>query len=468
MNSSFFSDLMTSIADRGRAVLARPTSAGLAPTSAADVAALARDLASRRGEASGVARAREIFTAWDGLDKDARRDFLIALANDFGPDAHRLDTAITVWREERTPAALQELHAAAEPKRQEVIRRLNLAPRGTSKLVSMREELFEHQKSHPVLDVLDEDFRHLFSSWFNPGFLVLRRIDWSTPASILEKIIRYEAVHAIRDWKDLRRRIEPEDRRLFAFFHPQMVDNPLIFVEVALADYMPSAIEPLLAEVHTPCPPERATTAVFYSISNCQEGLRGVSFGNFLIKHVVEELRRELPKLSTFVTLSPVPGFANWLARERRSEATVLAQEDLALLRNIDDPAWTANDKIRELVQPALLSAAATYLLTARTTEGKPVDPVARFHLGNGAQLERLNYLGNTSAKGLAQAHGMMVNYLYDLAKIEHNHEAFAEKGHVVSSPAVQKHLKTGRPGPGASTFNGERAATSHTVRVRV
>ena len=320
MNSSFFSDLLTSIADRGRAVLARPIAAGLAPMSAADLAGLARDLASGRGEASGVARAREIFAAWDKLDKDTRRDFLIALANDFGPDERRLDAAVTLWREERTPAALHELHAAAEPKRQEVIRRLNLAPRGTSKLVTMREELFEHQKSHPVLKVLDEDFRHLFSSWFNPGFLVLRRIDWSTPASILERIIRYEAVHAIRDWTDLRRRIEPEDRRLFAFFHPQMVDNPLIFVEVALTDSMPGAIEPLLAEGRVPCPPQRATTAVFYSISNCQEGLRGVSFGNFLIKHVVEELKRELPGLSTFVTLSPVPGFARWLARERRTE----------------------------------------------------------------------------------------------------------------------------------------------------
>ncbi len=302
------------------------------PISAADVIALARDLVSRRGEASGVARAREIFADWDRLDKNAKRDFLVALANDFGPDARRLDSAIQQWRDQRTPAALQELHAAAEPKRQEVIRRLNLAPRGTSKLVRMREELFEHQKKQPVLDVLDEDFTHLFSSWFNPGFLVLRRIDWSTPANILEKIIRYEAVHAIRGWDDLRRRIEPEDRRLFAFFHPQMVDDPLIFVEVALTDYVPDAIEPLLAEGRTPCPPERATTAVFYSISNCQKGLRGVSFGNFLIKHVVEELKRELPKLTTFVTLSPVPGFANWLARERRSEATVLSAEDLDLL----------------------------------------------------------------------------------------------------------------------------------------
>src|SRR6476469_1792236 len=459
MNPSFFSDLLSSIADRGRAVLARPPAAEApaesrpaesGPVSAADVIALARDLVSRRGEASGVARAREIFAAWDRLDKTAKRDFLIALANDFGPDARRLDNAIHVWREKPTPAALQELHAAAEPKRQEVIRRLNLAPRGTSKLVRMREELFEHQKKQHVLDVLDEDFTHLFSSWFNPGFLVLRRIDWSTPANILEKIIRYEAVHAIRGWDDLRRRIEPEDRRLFAFFHPQMVDDPLIFVEVALTDYVPDAIEPLLAEGRTPCPPERATTAVFYSISNCQKGLRGVSFGNFLIKHVVEELKRELPKLTTFVTLSPVPGFANWLARERRSEATVLAAENLELLRNLDDASWPSSEKAREALKPALLSAAATYLLTARTSEGKPIDPVARFHLGNGARLDRLNYLGDTSAKGLTQAHGLMVNYLYDLGAIEKNHEALAEKGQVVASPAVQKHLKTG-PAPAQS-----------------
>ena len=250
MNPSFFSDLLTSIADRGRAVLARPPAAGNSGSmSAARTSSLSPAISSRGvGKPPASPGRAKSSPPGTGLDKNAKRDFLIALANDFGPDARRLDSAIQQWREQRTPAALQELHAAAEPKRQEVIRRLNLAPRGTSKLVRMREELFEHQKKQPVLDVLDEDFTHLFSSWFNPGFLVLRRIDWSTPANILEKIIRYEAVHAIRGWDDLRRRIEPEDRRLFAFFHPQMVDDPLIFVEVALTDDVPDAIEPLLAE----------------------------------------------------------------------------------------------------------------------------------------------------------------------------------------------------------------------------
>jgi malonyl-CoA decarboxylase len=443
MAGSFLSDIFASIAERGRAAI-YGQAADTTPANPAEVTALARDLVSGRGEASALSRAREIFAAWERLPKPGKREVLVALAQDFGPDKKRLEAAIEAWRAAQTPEALQELHNAAEPKRQEVIRRLNLAPRGTDRLVRMREELFDHQKAAPVLHVLDQDFEHLFASWFNPGFLVLRRIDWTTPANVLAKIIRYEAVHEIQGWDDLRGRIEPEDRRLFAFFHPQMVDDPLIFVEVALTDYIPDAIEPLLADERDICPAQQATTAVFYSISNCQKGLRGVSFGNFLIKHVVEELRRELPKLSTFVTLSPVPGFAPWLAAERKAEAPLLVKEDLAALIALDKPGWQKDEKTRQQVQPALLSAAATYLLTARNAQGKPLDPVARFHLGNGARLERIDFLGDTSQKGLAQAHGLMVNYLYDLASIEKNHEAYAEKSQVVAASAVQKLLKSG------------------------
>ena len=212
------------------------------------------------------------------------------------------------------------MHSAAEPRRQELIRRLNLAPGGTAALVRMREELLRALKEDRELEGVDSDFTHLFSSWFNPGFLVLRPIDWSTPANILEKIIRYEAVHEIGTWDDLRDRLEPPDRRCFAFFHPQLVDEPLIFVEVALTTAVPGAIGELLAEDRVPIPASEANTAVFYSISNCQDGLRGISFGNFLIKQVVEELKRDLPRLATFVTLSPAPGFARWLAEERKHE----------------------------------------------------------------------------------------------------------------------------------------------------
>ena len=351
------------------------------------------------------------------------------------------------------------LHKAAEPRRQEVIRRLNLAPHGTEALVRIREELARHLKTHPDLEALDADFAHLFSSWFNRGFLVLRRIDWTTPANILEKIIRYEAVHTIRDWDDLRRRLQPSDRRCFAFFHPQLLDEPLIFVQVALAKEIPAAIGTLLAEDREPIAADQATTAVFYSISNCQEGLRGVSFGNFLIKQVVEDLKRELPGLNTFVTLSPVPGFAGWLARERANETSSLVTvQDRAALALLDQPDWNEDAGKREAVRAALIPIAAAYMLKAKTPSGKPVDPVARFHLGNGARLERLNFLGDLSPRGMKQAHGLMVNYLYKLDDIETNHERFADKGEVVAATAVRKLL---RPDPATPKPTADKAKAS-------
>jgi len=297
VNTSFFSEMLQSIADRSRALILRERREPSHERSAG-IIELCEDLLSGRGEASGVALANEILAEYADLTIGPRIAFFEALANTFGHDRPRIDEAVAAWRADPSAKVAAELQRAAEPRRLELLRRLNLAPGGTAALVRMREQLLDAVNRRDDLRLVDGDFVHLFSSWFNRGFLVLRRIDWSTPALILEKIIRYEAVHAIRGWDDLRRRIEPEDRRLFAFFHPQMVDDPLIFVEVALTDYVPDAIEPLLAEGRTPCPPERATTAVFYSISNCQKGLRGVSFGNFLIKHVVEELKRELPKLT--------------------------------------------------------------------------------------------------------------------------------------------------------------------------
>jgi malonyl-CoA decarboxylase len=277
----------------------------------------------------------------------------------------------------------------------------------------------------------------LFSSWFNRGFLVLRPIDWNTSANILEKIIRYEAVHAIQDWDDLRNRLEPPDRRCYAFFHPQLVDEPLIFVEVALTKEIPAAIGPLLDKSRQVIQAREATTAVFYSISNTQKGLAGVSFGNFLIKQVVQDLARELPNLKNFVTLSPVPGFAGWVRRELKSQASSAIDEDT---RRALDGLDSGGDL--EHTREALTSLAAYYFLKAKLPSGKPVDPVARFHLGNGARLERLNFLGDPSAKGIKQSYGLMVNYLYALDHIEANHEAFAEHGTVVASDKVKKALR--------------------------
>ncbi|MBV9532736.1 MAG: malonyl-CoA decarboxylase family protein, partial [Bradyrhizobium sp.] len=279
----------------------------------------------------------------------------------------------------------------------------------------------------------------LLGSWFNRGFLVLRRIDWSTPANILEQIIRYEAVHEIHDWDDLRRRIDPVDRRCYAFFHPAMADAPLIFVEVALTETIPSAIAPLLAVERKPVAIERARTAVFYSISNTQRGLGGISFGSFLIKQVVEELRRELPKLDTFVTLSPVPGFMVWL---KQVKELPLSEDERELLGHLDEHTWFENAELASQLRALLEPLAAYYLLKAGPPKRRLIDSVARFHLGNGARLERINWLGDLSPKGMRESAGIMVNYLYRLEDIEKNHEAYANEGAVVASAAVKKLLK--------------------------
>jgi malonyl-CoA decarboxylase len=442
--SSFISDLIDTLTERGRVLLGRKADRAIPQL---DLVALGELLLSRRGEASGVALAQTLLASYNTAMDSVRLDFLRALAERFGPSKSQIEHTIESLRKDPGPEALNALHAASEPRRQELIRRLNLAPGGTTALVRMREELLKYLPKHPELKPVDADFAHLFSSWFNRGFLVLRPIDWTTPANILEKIIRYEAVHAIQNWDDLRNRLEPEDRRCYGFFHPQLVDEPLIFVEVALTREIPAAISPLLDLARTPIAATEATTAVFYSISNTQKGLGGVTFGNFLIKQVVENLKRELPNLRTFVTLSPVPGFAAWLARERMAEGSAcLDTAAKEMLMVLDEPAWHEDAEKVEKIRAILLPAAAYYFLKAKDPKGRLVDPVARFHLGNGARLERLNFLGDVSTKGLKQAHGLMVNYLYALDEIEKNHEAFAEKGVVAASPGVRKALPADLP----------------------
>jgi malonyl-CoA decarboxylase len=401
---------------------------------------LAEALISERGEASGVALAAELLSAYEALKPEDRLRFLQLLSDRFGPDAARLQGAIERYQANPGPAAAAALHAAAEARRQEVIRRLNLAPHGTASLVRMREDELGNLNRFPELELLDADFVHLFSSWFNRGFLVLRRIDWATPAHILEKIIRYEAVHEIASWEDLRRRIQPPDRRCFAFFHPALDDEPLIFVEVALTDKIPASIGDVLAEERRPIETQRATTAVFYSISNCQEGLKGVSFGNFLIKQVVEELKRDVPSLRTFVTLSPVPGFMRWLQAERANEKSTHLK-DKAALAALDRPDWARDSAAAAKLKPVLLAALARYFFTVRTSSGKVLDPVARFHLGNGARLEQFDWLGDPSPKGLAQSAGLMVNYLYDPKRIEQNHENFVKLGKIAASGSLRRLL---------------------------
>jgi malonyl-CoA decarboxylase len=445
MNTSFFGELLQTISDRGRSLIDRRERRGGTPQSTANLVDLCEELLSNRGEASGAALAREILALYSELTIGPRIAFFESLATKFGTDKSRIEAALQAWRDAPSDIVAAAIHEASEPRRQELLRRLNLAPQGTKALVEMRGQLLDVLSRREDLAAVDSDFEHLFSSWFNRGFLVMRRIDWSTPASILEKIIRYEAVHQIRDWDDLRARIDPPDRRCYAFFHPALIDEPLIFVEVALTRDIPRGIAPILATRREPLDPERATTAVFYSISNCQRGLAGVSFGSFLIKQVVAEVGREMPRLSTFVTLSPVPGFAAWLTRQRASAAPTIPEADRAALSALDSDNWWESQGAIEQVREPMLRAAATYFMAGRTASGAPIDPVARFHLGNGARLERLDWPADLSDRGRKQSYGLMVNYLYDLGDIEKNHEAYAESRAVIAAGPIRKLARPSR-----------------------
>ncbi|MDO9218284.1 MAG: malonyl-CoA decarboxylase family protein, partial [Lacisediminimonas sp.] len=348
---------------------------GARKTATADtLSELAQALLSGRGEASGVAMASQLLDAYVRASDEVRIDFLLRLARDFGPDPALLARSIDAYAKKPGPQTAQALHGAAESRRQELIRRMNLAPGAMPHLMKMREDVLQRLKALPELALLDADFTHLYSSWFNRGFLNLRRIDWSTPADILEKIIAYEAVHAIDSWDDLRLRLLPRDRRCFAFFHPTLPDDPLIFVEVALTTEIPDDISALLAPARRALDPEKATTAVFYSISNCQKGLRGVSFGNFLIKQVVEELQRELPRIKTFVTLSPVPGFMSWLKATRQSTSPLLGKGQRELLNLLDQPDWERDAASIKALEPVMKRALLSYLVDSKDKQDKPLD----------------------------------------------------------------------------------------------
>lgn len=402
-------------------------------------------LLSERGEANSVAIARQLVARFSALPDDQQAGFFDHLSKDFSPDPQAVLTGAQAYAQEPTPENLIRLTRLAEPPRQELLRRINRTPGGTAQIVAMRRKLLSRLSAQPGLSALESDFHHLLSSWFNPGFLQMQQVDWRSPAELLEQIIRHEAVHEIDGWDDLRRRLQP-DRRCFAFFHPQLPDEPLIFVEVALLPEMPSTIAPLIDKHAQPLPPSDFKVAAFYSISNCQPGLRGVSLGNFLIKRVAERLQRELPQIRRYCTLSPIPGFAKWLqsgaqppstlrrpTAERLEEARRVLMEstggDLATLASTAR-LQALDDEARE----ALSRLCASYLVHhSATPQG---DAVARFHLDNGARLERLNPLGDLSRKGLKQSFGMMVNYLYDLNKIEASHEQFVH-GEVAHSRAV-------------------------------
>ncbi len=457
MNVGFLTDLLQTVAERGRDVIGRAWPQGSSASGAVRDVRQFRStcdtLLSRRGEASGVALAASILAGYRDFDVDERMKALDALEDAYWPDTEALLAAANAYQANASAETLSSLQRAAESRRQELIRRLNLAPDGTAALVKMREDLLRFDAGAERWPGLDADFRHLFMSWFNRGFLVMRRISWRTPADILDRIIRYEAVHEIHDWSDLRRRIEPDDRRLFGFFHPQLVDDPLIFVEVALTARAPVSIGEVLAEDRDMIAAADATTAVFYSISNCQEGLRGISFGHFLIKQVAEDLKRELPNLDNFVTLSPAPGFATWLAGA--------AEADQSLAQAAAEGAWRTDSAEADALAPALIAAGARYLAQAKRVDGRPLDPVARFHLGNGAILDRINWPADPSDGALRSAFGLMVNYRYDLSAIELNREAYAEKSEVIMSSAVRKLLTRKATRPLKPAKSADAAAAS-------
>lgn len=397
------------------------------------VAEMCANLLAGAGEVSTMRLAREILGAYARMDDAARRVFFQHLAQDYDIHSDAVIQAALSYAEARDARHLRVLLQAAEPRRQELLRRLNHAPGATVELVRMRTDLLALVPDMPELARVDLDFAHLFQSWFNRGFLVLRQITWESPASLLEKIIEYEAVHEIGDWEALRARVDPKDRRCFAFFHPAMPDEPLIFVEVALVKGVPGSVQALLLDARKPLDPAQADTATFYSISNCQKGLQGISFGNSLIKQVVALLQQEFPHLRQFVTLSPIPGLSGWL-RERAEAGDTSAK---ALL---DNP-----QALDEAGQMRLRRLAAHYLLDARDKRDRPRDPVARFHLNNGALVHEIHAHADASARGFKQSCGAMVNYLYDLDQVESNHESYAAQGKIAATRSMRQLAKAGQ-----------------------
>ncbi len=433
-----FDSLLNSVADAGRDLLRGEWKGfgGRRPSLPA-IEALCRELLSSKGEALGTALAQSVVDVCARMDEEQVRAFFYLLLERFSAPPALVNEAIATYQDEPGRANLYLLHRASEPPRQELFRRMNMAPGGTRAVVLLRAQLLELLAENPELREVDLDLCHLMSSWFNRGFLQLQRIDWRTPANLLEKLIAYEAVHAMNGWDDLRRRLA-EDRRCFAYVHPAMQDEPLIFVEVALTRSLADSIQTLLEAPVDPTLQRDANTAVFYSISDCQSGLAGISFGNFLIKQVVMELQREFSNLEQFATLSPIPGFCAWL--HQQIDAGKLAADQIASITGFDDPERHAALSADPLARALLIGLCTNYLYGAKRGD-KPLDPVARFHLRNGANIRRLNWGGDVSSKGIRQSGGFMVNYAYDLKRVERRHEDYVNTHRVSAEKDFLKQL---------------------------
>lgn len=426
VNGGFLQNLISSLIDR------RTSFDGVNDKRSMDQ--LCDALLARNADSSPRKLGAAILTKYAKLNRAEKLAFFEYINDALDLDAQAVEHAAQLYKTEASPDNLARLLEAAEPKRQELLRRLNQLPEATAALVSMREDLLSFIPEVPALKRADQDFAHLFTSWFNRGFLVVKHISWETSASVLAKIIQYEAVHAINDWDDLRRRLQPVDRRCFAFFHPAMPAEPLVFVEVALTNGAPKSIQDILDEKREATDPQQADTAAFYSISNCQKGLRGISFGNLLIKQVAVDLSRDFPNIKNFVTISPIPGFAAWLEKAPlgdENKKALTALKDKTLTKVVPADVETVAERAKAL--------AAHYLRDVKRADGYPDDAVARFHLNNGAKLYDLHALADISPKGLSQSLGVMVNYHYDLNTFEANQEAYVSDKTVQSTRAVDQ-----------------------------
>ena len=413
-------------------------------------------IAQAGGEVSARSQAAKLGQIYLGLDRVGRREVLMLMAG-FGPDQRVLSAAARGLLDAKDDAARLEqertIRESVRAPRVKILTQFTGLPDGVKFLVDLRSDLLEFARGNANLEVLEGELSSLLALWFDVGFLELQRITWDSPASLLERLIAYEAVHEIRSWEDLRNRLD-SDRRCYAFFHPRMPREPLIFVEIALTRGLADSVQKLLDESQPAADPRKVDSAIFYSISSTQEGLRGISFGNFLIKRVVEELKRDFPTLRTFATLSPIPGFVRWLQSEdaahtglsqtlqsKLKKSGIDAKDAQSLWKAGVADNWSADPKRSALLQDPLLAVCAHYLTQVR--QGlRPIDPVARFHLDNGARIERLNWLGDSSIKGLKQSAGIMVNYLYDTDEIETNHEAYRLHGKVALSSDVRRLLR--------------------------
>jgi len=428
----FAKNLVDSVADAGEKFLDLRRLRG---TSMQTLLRLCDDLISHKGVASGIALAREVVSRYKALSEKEKLIFFKELHRRTGPNLSEISKLAADFAKNPHEDGLVELRKNIRSNRQKLFSRMNMAPNGTQAVVALREDLLEFITDHQELKIIDNDLKVLLTTWFNPGFLTLKKIDWDTEASVLEKIIQYEAVHNIENFSDLKKRLV-EDRRCFAYFHPALEDEPLIFVEVALTKGISNSIQAIISEESDLN--GDGDTAIFYSINNCQRGLTGIPLGNFLIKTVVTELSIELPAIKRYSSLSPIPGFADWLEQELMLGSNkIIPANEQKVLAVLKDDDWFNDKKKQDEVKKPLLRACANYLAIVKHND-RPINPVARFHFGNGAQLYQINWMGNNSVHGIEDSLGMMVNYLYDLKHIEANHEAYVKSGKLAISKSIR------------------------------